>query len=33
LTGEILHIDGGWTLRCWALNMAEYNFETDRQRG
>jgi len=33
LTGEILHVDGGWTLRGVAPDMAEYAFETDRMRG
>jgi NAD(P)-dependent dehydrogenase (short-subunit alcohol dehydrogenase family) len=33
LTGEVLHVDGGWTLRGVAPDMADYNFNTDRERG
>lgn len=33
LTGEVLHVDGGWTLRGVAPDMSEYDFETDRRRG
>lgn len=33
ITGEILHVDGGWTLKGDYPDMAEYDFETDRRRG
>jgi NAD(P)-dependent dehydrogenase (short-subunit alcohol dehydrogenase family) len=33
VTGEILHVDGGWTLKGDYPAMADYDFETDRQRG
>ncbi|WP_390479831.1 SDR family oxidoreductase, partial [Frankia casuarinae] len=33
VTGEILHVDGGWTLQGPAPDMRHYDFETDRHRG
>ena len=33
ITGEILHVDGGWTLKGDYPGMSHYDFETDRRRG
>jgi 3-oxoacyl-[acyl-carrier protein] reductase len=33
MTGEILHVDGGWTIKGDYPHMAHYDFETDRKRG
>jgi NAD(P)-dependent dehydrogenase (short-subunit alcohol dehydrogenase family) len=33
VTGEILHVDGGWTIKGDYPHMAHYDFETDRRRG
>jgi NAD(P)-dependent dehydrogenase (short-subunit alcohol dehydrogenase family) len=33
ITGEILHVDGGWTIKGDYPDMEEYDFETDRRRG
>jgi NAD(P)-dependent dehydrogenase (short-subunit alcohol dehydrogenase family) len=33
ITGEILHVDGGWTIKGDYPDMADYDFETDRRRG
>lgn len=33
VTGEVLHVDGGWTLKGHHPDMDGYNYETDRQRG
>jgi NAD(P)-dependent dehydrogenase (short-subunit alcohol dehydrogenase family) len=33
MTGEVLHIDGGWTIKGDYPGMAHYDFETDRRRG
>lgn len=33
ITGEILHVDGGWTLKGHHPEMGHYNYESERQRG
>jgi NAD(P)-dependent dehydrogenase (short-subunit alcohol dehydrogenase family) len=33
VTGEILHVDGGWTIKGDYPHMAHYDFATDRRRG
>ncbi|MHB8613821.1 MAG: SDR family NAD(P)-dependent oxidoreductase [Candidatus Dormibacteraceae bacterium] len=33
LTGAILNVDGGWSIKGHTPDMADYAFETDRQRG
>jgi NAD(P)-dependent dehydrogenase (short-subunit alcohol dehydrogenase family) len=33
VTGEILHVDGGWTIKGDYPGMAHYDFDTDRRRG
>jgi NAD(P)-dependent dehydrogenase (short-subunit alcohol dehydrogenase family) len=33
LTGEVLHVDGGWTLKGHTPDMAAYDYESDRRRG
>jgi NAD(P)-dependent dehydrogenase (short-subunit alcohol dehydrogenase family) len=33
VTGEVLHVDGGWTIKGDYPHMAHYDFETDRRRG
>lgn len=33
LTGQVLHVDGGWTLRGQVPNMTRYDYTSDRQRG
>lgn len=33
MTGEILHVDGGWTLKGHYPQMDHYNYDSDRQRG
>jgi 3-oxoacyl-[acyl-carrier protein] reductase len=33
VTGEVLHVDGGWTIKGDYPQMAHYDFETDRRRG
>lgn len=33
VTGEVLHVDGGWTIKGDYPGMAHYDFETDRRRG
>lgn len=33
VTGEVLHVDGGWTIKGDYPGMANYDFETDRRRG
>ncbi|SBW22364.1 hypothetical protein FDG2_2521 [Candidatus Protofrankia californiensis] len=33
ITGQILHVDGGWTIKGDFPSMADYSFETDRRRG
>lgn len=33
VTGEILHVDGGWTIKGDYPDMGDYDFETDRRRG
>jgi NAD(P)-dependent dehydrogenase (short-subunit alcohol dehydrogenase family) len=33
VTGEILHVDGGWTIKGDYPHMDHYDFETDRERG
>jgi NAD(P)-dependent dehydrogenase (short-subunit alcohol dehydrogenase family) len=32
VTGEILHVDGGWTIKGDYPGMAHYDFATDRRR-
>jgi 3-oxoacyl-[acyl-carrier protein] reductase len=33
VTGEILHVDGGWTIKGDYPGMSDYDFDTDRRRG
>jgi len=33
VTGEILHVDGGWTLKGDYPAMAHYDFDAERRRG
>ena len=33
ITGEILHVDGGWTIKGDYPGMDHYDLETDRRRG
>jgi NAD(P)-dependent dehydrogenase (short-subunit alcohol dehydrogenase family) len=33
LTGEVLHVDGGWTLKGHTPAMDSYDFAVDRRRG
>lgn len=33
ITGEVLHVDGGWTIKGHYPGMDEYDFEPDRRRG
>ena len=33
LTGEVLHVDGGWTLLGYTPDMSQQDFSEDRQRG
>ena len=33
VTGEVLHVDGGWTIKGDYPGMAHYDFDTDRRRG
>lgn len=33
VTGEILHVDGGWTIKGHYPGMAEYDFGAERSRG
>lgn len=33
VTGQILHVDGGWTLKGDYPGMDHYDFEADRRRG
>jgi NAD(P)-dependent dehydrogenase (short-subunit alcohol dehydrogenase family) len=33
LTGEILHVDGGWTLKGHTPALDHYDYEADRRRG
>lgn len=33
ITGEVLHVDGGWTIKGDYPGMSHYKFETDRRRG
>jgi NAD(P)-dependent dehydrogenase (short-subunit alcohol dehydrogenase family) len=33
VTGEILHVDGGWTIKGDYPKMDHYDLETDRRRG
>ena len=33
LTGEILHVDGGWTLKGHTPTLDGYDYEADRRRG
>ena len=33
MTGELLHVDGGWTIKGDYPGMDHYDLETDRQRG
>lgn len=33
LTGAILNVDGGWSIKGHTPNMSDYAFETDRHRG
>jgi 3-oxoacyl-[acyl-carrier protein] reductase len=33
LTGQILNVDGGWTLRGLTPDMSNYDFSQDRRRG
>jgi NAD(P)-dependent dehydrogenase (short-subunit alcohol dehydrogenase family) len=33
VTGEVLHVDGGWTIKGDYPGMSHYDFESDRRRG
>ncbi|WP_165036519.1 SDR family NAD(P)-dependent oxidoreductase [Candidatus Protofrankia californiensis] len=33
VTGEVLHVDGGWTIKGDYPSMAHYDLEADRKRG
>jgi NAD(P)-dependent dehydrogenase (short-subunit alcohol dehydrogenase family) len=33
LTGEVLHVDGGWSLKGHVPSMDDYDFSADRRRG
>jgi NAD(P)-dependent dehydrogenase (short-subunit alcohol dehydrogenase family) len=33
MTGEILHVDGGWTIKGHYPGMADYDFDAERTRG
>ncbi len=33
VTGQILYVDGGWTLQGYTPDMSGYDFSQDRQRG
>jgi NAD(P)-dependent dehydrogenase (short-subunit alcohol dehydrogenase family) len=33
VTGEILHVDGGWTIKGDYPGMASYDFDAERKRG
>jgi NAD(P)-dependent dehydrogenase (short-subunit alcohol dehydrogenase family) len=33
MTGEVLHIDGGWTIKGDYPGMSHYDFKSDRRRG
>ena len=33
VTGQILYVDGGWTLQGFTPDMSGYDFSRDRQRG
>jgi 3-oxoacyl-[acyl-carrier protein] reductase len=33
LTGAVLNVDGGWTLKGHTPDMDSYDFDSDRQRG
>lgn len=33
LTGQTLHVDGGWTLQGYTPDMSKYDFSQDRRRG
>jgi NAD(P)-dependent dehydrogenase (short-subunit alcohol dehydrogenase family) len=33
VTGEVIHVDGGWTIKGDYPGMSGYDFETDRTRG
>lgn len=33
LTGEVLHVDGGWTIKGDYPGMGNYNFDAERKRG
>src|SRR5262249_26033961 len=33
LTGPVLNVDGGWTLKGHTPDMDRYSYDTDRQRG
>ena len=33
VTGQILYVDGGWTLQGHAPDMADFDFSTERRRG
>ena len=33
VTGQILYVDGGWTLRGFTPDMTDFDFSSDRQRG
>jgi NAD(P)-dependent dehydrogenase (short-subunit alcohol dehydrogenase family) len=33
LTGAVLNVDGGWTLKGHTPDMDQYSYETDRKRG
>jgi 3-oxoacyl-[acyl-carrier protein] reductase len=33
LTGEVLHVDGGWTLVGRTPALAAYDYSADRERG
>ena len=33
VTGQIIYVDGGWTLRGFTPDMSDYDFSQDRERG
>jgi NAD(P)-dependent dehydrogenase (short-subunit alcohol dehydrogenase family) len=33
MTGQVLHVDGGWTLKGHTPDMTDYEYVADRQRG
>ncbi len=33
VSGQIIYVDGGWTLQGWAPEMGDFDFSADRDRG